>query len=492
MNLVLRRLDPEPNRCSLQRGQRSTLAIVTVLALLTAACSTDVSPTVGPSGASIRPAVSSGAPATVEASQGMATPSTHPVPTIEQPPVPADVPVALEGARVDLAMPTFSNPTQITNPLFPVSRQASVLMLGRVDDQPFRTEVTLLPFTRIVEWEGQRVETAVSQYQAYLDGRITEIAYDLYAQADDGSVWYFGEDVADFDDGAIVTKEGTWLAGKDAPAAMIMPAQPQVGDAFRTENSPGFAFEEVTVKAIDQTLDGPLGKVPGGMVVSELHMDGATEDKTFAPGYGEFLTTGDGDVEALALAVPTDMAEGSTPAELKSLQRGADAIFAAADSKEWTAAAATVDDLARAWTAYRAIGVPTLIEPRMTAALVELGRAVKTRDARRTRQAAIDVARSSLDLQLRYRPVADIDLERFDLWAAQVLVDVAARDWGAVDGDAFTLVYIRDRILERLSGADLWRLNTQLLALQIAAIDEGASATTSAAAELRKIAGPQP
>ena len=64
----------------------------------------------------------------------------------------------------------------------------------------------------------------VSQYVAFLGGSIEEVAYDLYAQADDGSVWYFGEDVFDFRDGAIVVTEGTWLAGKDGPAAMIMPA----------------------------------------------------------------------------------------------------------------------------------------------------------------------------------------------------------------------------------------------------------------------------
>ena len=35
-------------------------------------------------------------------------------------------------------------------------------------------------------------------------------------------------------------------------------------------------------------------------------MDGTTEGKSFGPAYGEFLTAGGGDVEALALAVPTD------------------------------------------------------------------------------------------------------------------------------------------------------------------------------------------
>jgi hypothetical protein len=45
-------------------------------------------------------------------------------------------------------------------------------------------------------------------------------------------------------------------------------------------------FEEVTVKAIDRTLDGPFGPVEGGLVIEELHMDGNTEGKSFAPGYG--------------------------------------------------------------------------------------------------------------------------------------------------------------------------------------------------------------
>src|SRR5688572_10890774 len=110
--------------------------------------------------------------------------------TIAQPAL-ADARLAPESKRVDLDSPKFSDPTDVSNPLFPVSRQKSVLLLGRVDGKPFRTEVTLLPETRIVEWQGDRVETLVSQYVAFLDGRIHEVAYDLYAQDDDGAVWYF-------------------------------------------------------------------------------------------------------------------------------------------------------------------------------------------------------------------------------------------------------------------------------------------------------------
>src|SRR3989304_670506 len=99
---------------------------------------------------------------------------------------------APDSERVDLAQPSFSDPTNITNPLFPVSQQHSVLLLGTVDGKPFRSEVTLLPDTKTVEWNGRQIEALVSQYAAYLDGRIHEVALDFYAQADDGSVWYFG------------------------------------------------------------------------------------------------------------------------------------------------------------------------------------------------------------------------------------------------------------------------------------------------------------
>ena len=80
-------------------------------------------------------------------------------------------------------------------------------MLGHIDGLQFRTEVTLLPVTQFVDWNGQQIETAVSQYVAYLDGRIVEVALDFYAQADDGSLWYLGEDVADYESGKIFARK---------------------------------------------------------------------------------------------------------------------------------------------------------------------------------------------------------------------------------------------------------------------------------------------
>jgi hypothetical protein len=411
---------------------------------------------------------------------------------IPQPVIPADIPVAPESKRVDTTLPNFSDPTDVTNPLFPVSRQDSVLMVGHVDGKPFRTEVTLLPYTRVVEWRGRRIETLVSQYTAYLDRRIQEVAYDLYAQADDGSVWYFGEDVADIEDGAIATKEGTWIVGKDGPPAMIMPSDPKVGDAYRTENIPGIAFEQVTVKRVGKTLRGPLGPVKGGLTGEELHMDGKTEGKTFAPGYGEFYTSDGGDVEALAEAVPTDATSSPQPDDLKTLSNGALGVFDDARAKDWNAAASTVERMNAAWKSYPNGEAPRRIEPRMTDALAQLTDAVDKHDSVGARQAAIDTAQWGLDLRLRYRPQTEIDLARFDLWAAQLQVDAAAGDTAAVNGDIFTLGYIRDRILPALNSSDVTLMNTELGKLQGAQAtmsDRVLAAAAEAAGRLRDIVG---
>jgi hypothetical protein len=449
------------------------LVLIVAVALVTAAC-TSSSDTASPMGAS-----GSGSAA------GGATATGATVRTIPQPAVPAHIPVAPESERVDLTMPTFSDPTNITNPLFPVSLQESVLMLGHVEGKPFRTEVTLLPETRIIEWEGQRVETLVSQYNAFLDGRIEEVAYDYYAQADDGSVWYFGEDVFDFRAGAIVVTEGTWLAGRDGPAAMIMPADPQVGDVYRTENAPGFVFEEVTVRSTDQTLDGPVGPIQGGMLADELHSDGKTEQKVFAPGYGEFYTAGGGDVEALALAVPTDAATEPLPAELTTMSSGALRVFDLAGSGDWGAASATLREMEAAWATYRSGNVPRLVEPRMNEALAVLAGAVRSRQTAEARNAAIQAARSSFDLQLPYRSEPEVDLARMDLWAAQLLVDEAARDDDGVGADAFALDYDRDRIRGAVDARVLARINTEIGTIQVAVVDGELGAAAAAAERLR-------
>jgi hypothetical protein len=418
-----------------------------------------------------------------ETATGAATATGRLPETISQPPV-DDSRLGPPSRRVDLVSPTFSDPTKITNPLFPVAE--SVLQLGRVEGEEFRSEVTRLPETRVIEWQGRRVETVVAQYAAFLGGQIEEVAYDFYAQDDAGAVWYFGEDVFNFKDGFIADTHGTWLAGRDGRAAMIMPAEPKVGAVYRPENIPGLVFEEDTIKAVNQTLDGPLGPVEGGLVTEEFHiLENATEAKTFGPGYGEFRTAAEGEVEAIALAVPTDALGGPTPRELVALERGAADVYEAVRSGKWDGARAGAQRVAAAWRTARQGEVPSNLEPLLGGAVAAMGEAVRSRTALDARQAAVDVARLSLDLQLRHRPVVEIDLARFDVWLAQLLVDIAGGAAAAVNGDFFALDYVRDRIQHALQPAELVRLNTVLEALNEALVEEDLSAATEVARELR-------
>jgi hypothetical protein len=401
-----------------------------------------------------------------------------------------ELPVAPEDQRVDLTAPPFSDSTRVTNPLFPISDLRSAVLAGRIDGKPFHTETTLLPYTRTIEWApGQSVETLVSQYTAFLDGRIQEVALDYYAQADDGSVWYFGEDVNDYNArGLVAFQTDSWLAGQDGPPAMIMPGDPKVGEAFRTENIPGLVFEEVTVKTTDKTVAGPTGQVGNAMVGEELHDDAQTSNKVFAPGYGEFLTRDSDGVEAMAVAVPTDAMDGPPPMSLQALSGSADDAFHAAMSKRWRAASAAVRSIPAAWRSYAGTGqAPPRLEPPVDRALASLAHAVSTRDQIQAGTAAIDVSQAALDLELRYRPVDEIDRARLELWARQVVVDAAGRDLGGVRGDLATMELVRDRFAGGLDGVDRARINAGLLALRDAVESKDLPAAGTEGARLGSI-----
>ena len=375
---------------------------------------------------------------------------------------------APDSDRVDLQRPRFTHPTDITNPLFPISTLESAVLLGKVDGKPFRSETTLLPETATVDWDGQRIEVALSQYVAYLDGRIQEIALDRYAQADDGSVWYLGEDVFDYEDGSIAVSEGTWLAGRDGPPAMIMPAHPQPGQAFRAENVTGVVFEELRVRDVDLIVDGPSGKVPGAVTMDELHVDGVTiSGKTFAPGYGEFLTLDKPDVEALAIAHGTDRRPGPTPDPITHLVTAAWGFLEQLRLEDWEAAARGAALVRADRGALQDATLPPLVLDQLDVAIHDLQRATTAKDPDAGADAAIRVAQSALDLQLLTRAPVAVDIERVHLHAQALRVAAAAGDKPGVNAEIAVLGWLADRVGGRLRAADQAELEGRLRELRL-------------------------
>ncbi len=350
--------------------------------------------------------------------------------------------------RVDLQRPTFSDPTNITNELFPINEVEQSIQLGAEGDVTLRHEITLLDETKLVRWNGRDIETVVSQFVAYGDGEILEVATDYFAQADDGAVWYLGEDVTNYENGRVENHDGTWLAGRDGPGGMIMPANPEVGDVYRPENIPGFVFEEVTVKQTNMTVDGPTGPVHGAILVQERLMDGTLEDKIFAPGYGEFEASvpASDELVTVAVAVPTDEADRSAPRALDRLSDTAAKLFDEGTVRNWTRLSALATDAHRAWDALTVAVVPPLLDTEGSAALDALDAALASRSLADLRQAAIDLELATLDIEMRYEDLEDVDEDRIELWRNQLRLHLQARDRAGEASDRAILDAIRDRL----------------------------------------------
>jgi hypothetical protein len=405
------------------------------------------------------------------------------------PPPDAEIPLPIASAneRVDLDEPAFSDPTSVTNPLFPVGVLEHAILLGVVGGETFRAETSVLAETDEIELEETGVEVLVSQYVSLVNRRIAEVALDWYAQADDGSVWYLGEDVFNYEDGVIADFEGTWVACEDGPAAMIMPADPRPGDVYRPENVYPVVFEEVEVLSVGQTVQGPRGPVSGAIVVEELHMDGSTERKTFAPGYGEFLTGSGDDEEALALGLPLDALGGSVPAPLQSILDDARELETAVAAGDWPAAADLRIDLEAAWTTYRAGGQPARLAALMDDELAALAAAVAAHEAVASRHAALGVEQAGLDFLARHESLAEINFLRLDLWLRQLILDSDAGDQPGMASDIALLGVVLARVSHLVPEVVLRSLRADLTLLASPAKRRDGAAVAEIAASMRGI-----
>jgi hypothetical protein len=131
-------------------------------------------------------------------------------------------------------------------------------------------------------------------------GEVTEDTYDWLAQDRDGNVWYLGEDTKEYEGGEVSSTEGSWEAGVDgALPGIVMPANPEVGQAYRQEFYPGEAEDLAEVTQVDATRSTDLGDHRDVVVTKEwnpLDPD-VVENKYAAPGIGliaeETVTGGD-------------------------------------------------------------------------------------------------------------------------------------------------------------------------------------------------------
>ena len=174
----------------------------------------------------------------------------------------------------------------INNPFFPLFVGDELVLEGEDDEGTFlEIIITVLDETEIVAGVTTRVvEEAESE-----DGEIVEISRNFFAQAPDGTVCYFGEDVDDYEDGEIVGHEGEWRAGENGNLpGIIMPGNPQVGQIFQQESAPGIAEDQAEIVAMGETIDVPAGEFSDTLTTLDCNPmeNGAIDEKVYVEDIG--------------------------------------------------------------------------------------------------------------------------------------------------------------------------------------------------------------
>jgi hypothetical protein len=120
-----------------------------------------------------------------------------------------------------------------------------------------------------------------------------EITNDWYAQDSEGNIWYLGEETAEYENGRVVSTEGSWEAGVDgAQPGIALPADPEVGMAYRQEYYAGVAEDEAEVLSLDEQVEVPFGYFRDVLMTKDLvpPEPRVLEHKFYARGVGPVLT----------------------------------------------------------------------------------------------------------------------------------------------------------------------------------------------------------
>ena len=192
----------------------------------------------------------------------------------------------------------FQSGATIDNLFFPLTGQQTRTYQGAFEDEG---EIVVESFQLSYGGLGpvlMGVQTQVQRDRAFENGIIVEDTFDYYAQDTDGNVWYFGEDVTNYeydDEGNLLgtNDSSSWLAGvNNALPGFIMPAV----DALKVEYFQEYAPDDDAVdiaetQASGLTVDVDFGTFTDVRQVFETNpLDPESREyKYYASGFGLIL-----------------------------------------------------------------------------------------------------------------------------------------------------------------------------------------------------------
>jgi hypothetical protein len=195
------------------------------------------------------------------------------------------------GADYNPRIDPASFTTKITNPYLPYPVGTTYIFDGTRDGVPTHTEVVITHETKTI----LGVKCIVVRDIVTSNTALVEKTVDWYAQDAKSNVWYFGEDTAEYKNGAVTSTQGTWLAGVNgAIPGIVMPAHPTPGPAYRQEYRPGVAEDMAQVQRTNATVNVPAGSYKNVVVTKDTDPLNLTklEHKYYAPNVGTVFVVG--------------------------------------------------------------------------------------------------------------------------------------------------------------------------------------------------------
>jgi hypothetical protein len=192
-------------------------------------------------------------------------------------------PTTLDIGTCDPGSGGFS--TTIDNPYFPLPVGQRTVLEGEEFFRDVLVRITVLDEIETVAG----VETRVVEEYEQESGRLVEISRNFFAQTDDGTVCYFGEEVDIYDaDGNVTSHAGAWRAdGERNIPGIFMPPTLEIGQAFQQEIAPGIAEDQAKVTALGEVTEVPAGRFEDTATLVDVNpLDGSQGEKVYAPGVG--------------------------------------------------------------------------------------------------------------------------------------------------------------------------------------------------------------
>ena len=179
---------------------------------------------------------------------------------------------------------TFSSTGR--NPFFILEPNYQLVLAGGEGGEAAQVTITVLNETG----EVNGTETRVVEERETIGGELVEISRNFFAICEEtNSVFYFGEEVDDYEDGNIISHGGAWLAGEDANrAGIIMPGTILMGARYYQEIAPNVAVDRAEIVGMGEVVQTPAGEFSDTLITRETNPlePAVAELKYYAAGIG--------------------------------------------------------------------------------------------------------------------------------------------------------------------------------------------------------------